>query len=256
MNASQQTNVIPMHQKIKRGCANCASMERCLCEGFDFGALHKFESTIKQVRLLSRGEQLFSVGERFRSLYAVRSGSVKVLTLTDSGEEQVLGFYLPGELIGMDAIDSSCHDCTAVALETSSLCELSLDRLESLARDIIPLQHQLHRMYAHEIARSHSMLRLLGRKNAEQRLASFLINLSDRLVVRGFSGLEFNLSMSRSDIANHLGLALETVSRLLARFQEEHLLTVNRRHIHLLKLDAIRALAGESILSHERRCYH
>ena len=255
MNASQRLNVIPFHQ-MKRGCANCASIGQCLCEGFEFGALQKFESAIKQVRLLGRGDQLFSAGERFRSLYAVRSGSIKVLTLTDSGEEQVLGFYLPGEIIGMDAIDSSIHDCTAVALETSSICELSLDRLECLGREILPLQHQMNRMYAHEIARSHSMLRLLGRKNAEQRLASFLINLSERLATRGFSSHEFNLSMSRSDIANHLGLALETVSRLLARFQEGHLVAVNRRYIHLLKPDALRALAGESVLSHERRCYH
>jgi CRP/FNR family transcriptional regulator len=218
--------------------------------------MRKFESAIKQIRMLTRGDHLFSAGERFRGLYAVRSGSMKASTVTDSGEEQILGFFLPGDVFGMEAIDSNTHDCTAIALETSSVCELSLDRLEHLGCEITALQHQINRMYAQEIARNHAMLRMLGRKNAEQRLASFLANLSDRLAARGFSASEFNLSMSRSDIANYLGLALETVSRLLARFQEENLVAVKRRNIHLLNLPALKVVAGETVFDEQHQYYH
>ena len=255
MSTNQRSSVIPF-QQMKRGCDQCSSAQQCLCKGFDAETLRQFESAIKQVRLLTRGDHLFSAGERFRGLYAVRSGSVKVSTVTDSGEEQVVGFYLPGDIIGLEAIDRSVHDGTAMALETSSICELSLTRLEQMGCQIAALQQQMNRMYAHEIAKNHAMFRMLGRKNAEQRLASFLTNLSERLAQRGLSAYEFNLSMSRSDIANYLGLALETVSRLLARFQEEGLIAVNRRHINLLNLSELKVLAGEVVPDKQDRCCH
>lgn len=224
-------------------CDAC-SMQLCLCGGLDRTLHRHVEERIRQIRVVERGRRLFDLGDRFRSLYAVRSGSIKVYTLDDEGEEQVLGFYLPGEVLGLEAIDRGWHDCAAVALETSSICELGFDSLERLGNEQPALQQRMNRIYAREIARDYATLRLLARKSAEQRLALFLVNLSERFAARGFSADEFNLSMSRNDIGNYLGLALETVSRLLARFQNQGVLKVDRRNVRLLKPEALHALAG------------
>lgn len=223
----------------------CSGAHLCLCGGSrQPGQRGARPTTLGKVRIVERGQRLFDLGEPFRALYAVRSGSVKVYTLTDEGEEQVLGFYLPGEIVGLAAIDQGYHDCGAVALETSGVCEMPLQQLEQISRDVPEIQQRLHRVYAREIARDHAQLQCLGRHSAEQRLAHFLINLSQRFAARGYSADEFHLSMSRNDIGNYLGLALETVSRLLARFQNQGLLAVNRRHVRILKPTALQVLSG------------
>jgi CRP/FNR family transcriptional regulator, anaerobic regulatory protein len=196
---------------------------------------------------LHRGDYLFRGGERFHSLYVVKTGSVKTYAPSEDGGEQVLGFHLPGEIIGLDAIDSEVHACSARVLETSAICELPFDRLEELSTAIPSLQHQMYRLLSKEIGHDTEMLLLLGRKSAEERLAVFLLNMSQRLHQRGLSATDFHLSMSRHEIGNYLGLAVETVSRLFTRFQEEGLLRVDRKHIEFLDATGLEAILGQPI---------
>jgi CRP/FNR family transcriptional regulator len=182
-------------------------------------------------------------------VYAVRSGSLKTFSIMADGREQVTGFYLPGELVGLDAISLGRHPSSAKALESSSICELSFLDLEALGEQIPGLQRQILRVMSRELLDDELLLMLIGKKTAEERLAAFLVTLAMRFRLRGFSATEYNLSMSRSDIGNYLGLAVETVSRLFTRFQHEELLSVKRRRIHIHDLEKLSMLAGESALA-------
>ena len=206
--------------------------------------VERLDSIIKRSRPLHRGDHLFRGGERFRSLYVVKTGSVKTYAPSEEGGEQVLGFHLPGEIIGLDAIDKSCHACSAKVLETSAICEVPFQRFEELAASIPSLQHQMYRLLSKEIGQDADMLLLLGKKNAEERLAAFLISMSSRLSKRGLSPTDFYLSMSRHEIGSYLGLAVETVSRLFTRFQEDGLLRVDRKHVEVLNLPSLEMMAG------------
>ena len=183
----------------------------------------------------------------------VKSGSVKSFVTDSDGSEQILGFHLPGELIGLSGIEKSRHSCSAKVLETSSFCEVPFDSLESLASRIPALQHQLFRLLSKEIGNESGQLILLGQKTAEQRLAAFLENLASRYSSRGLSNTEFILSMSRNEIGNYLGLAVETISRLFTRFQDEKLLKVERKHIQLLEIERLRCIVqGEERNNNQR----
>lgn len=206
--------------------------------------VERLDSIIKRSRPLHRGDHLFRGGERFRSLYVVKTGSVKTYAPSEEGGEQVLGFHLPGEIIGLDAIDKACHACSAKVLETSAICEVPFQRFEELAAAIPSLQHQMYRLLSKEIGQDADMLLLLGKKNAEERLAAFLTSMSSRLSKRGLSPTDFYLSMSRHEIGSYLGLAVETVSRLFTRFQEDGLLRVDRKHVEVLNLSALEMMAG------------
>lgn len=223
-------------------CKDCCMANVCLPLGLSAVELDQLMKIIDRRPPISRGEYLFEIGDPHRSLYAVRSGSIKVYIPTESGEEQVHRFILPGELLGFDAIEGEKHTCAAVALETTSVCEFPYHRLEKLCHSFQGLDHELHRLFGKEIANEHNLLQLLAKKSAEARLASFLLDLSRRLKKRGFSEREFNLSMSRHDISNYLGLAVETVSRLFARFQDDGLLTVKRRHVRLQNMPEIKEI--------------
>lgn len=233
---------------LRVGCKECSLSELCLPRGLAPAELEQLDSIVRRTRPLRRGQHVFRIGDHMRALYAVRSGSVKAYVPVEDGEEQVLGFFLPGELLGLDAIEDSTHACSALALETTSLCELPFETLEHLCQNVSGLQRQMNRLAAREISRDHAMLLLLGKRSAEQRLAAFLLNLSERFAYRGFSPHAFNLRMSRRDIGNYLGLALETVSRLFARFQDEGLLTVDRRLVQINDLERLRATAGHAAL--------
>ena len=228
---------------IKVACKDCSLFQLCLPVGINEADLTALDKIIRRRRPVRRGEHLFHVWERFQSIYAVRSGSIKTYTPTEDGHEQVIGFHLPGELLGLAAINTGSHPCAAKALETTSVCEIPFDQLETLSERVPTLQHQLLKVMSKEILHDQSLLMLLGKKSAEERLASLLISLSDRYRQRGFSVSEFHVSMSRNDIGNYLDLAVETVSRLFTRFQEEGLLTVQRKHIRILDLARLRALA-------------
>ncbi len=206
--------------------------------------VERLDDIVKRTRPLHRGDFLFRNGDRFRSLYVVKTGSVKSFAPSPEGGEQVLGFHLPGEIIGLDAIEKDAHACSAKVLETSAICEIPFGRLEELTASIASLQHQMYRLLSKEIAHDTDMLLLLGKKSAEERLAAFLISMSKRLQKRGLSPTDFYLSMSRHEIGNYLGLAVETVSRLFTRFQDEGLMLVDRKHIQLLNLEALDGLVG------------
>lgn len=235
--------------ELKNHCQNCSLYDLCLPMGLETGDLNSLDKVIKRRQSINKNNFLFRVGDTLKSVYAVRSGSFKTYLINADGTEQIVGFSLPGELLGMDAISENQHTCTAKALETSNVCEIPFDRLESLARDIPNLQHQLFRLMSKEIQQDQNLMLLLAQMPAETRLASFLLGMSERLSKRGYAANEFNLSMSRGDIANLLGMAVETISRLLSHFQEDSLLNVERKHITILDMDKLRQLANHPVAS-------
>ena len=228
----------------KVACQDCSLFQLCLPVGIDQADLAEVDSIIKRHRPIQRGDQLFASGDKFRSIYAVRSGSLKTSVLTEDGREQVTGFFLPGEIVGLDAIGTDEHTCTARALETTGVCEIPYDELESIGERIPSLPRQLLRIMSREMHHDQLMLLLLGKRSADERLAAFLFSLSQRFDLRGYSPNEFNLSMSRNDIGNYLGLAVETVSRLFSRLQEDGILLVHSRHVQLRDIARLQALAG------------
>ena len=229
---------------VKVACANCNLHNLCLPLGIDIQDIARLDDSSNRKRPLARGEFLFQAGAPFHAIYAIRSGSVKTFTATEDGQEQVTGFHLPGELVGLDAISSDTHNCSARALETTSVCEIPYAQLEDLSTRVPSLQRQLLRVMSREILQDDHMMMLLGRKAADERLAAMLMSISNRFKQRGFSPREFHLSMSRNDIGNYLGLAVETVSRLFTRFQEEGILETERKHVRILDLARLSALAG------------
>lgn len=239
-------------ETIRVACKNCTLSTLCLPMGLAPEDVERLDDIVKRTKPLHRGDYLFRSGEGFRSLYVVKTGSVKSYAPSEEGGEQVLGFHLPGEIIGLDAIGTEVHACSARVLETSAICELPFSRLEELTVTIPSLQHQMYRLLSKEISHDTEMLLLLGKKNAEERLAAFLVNMSKRLHRRGLSPTDFHLSMSRHEIGNYLGLAVETVSRLFTRFQEEELLKVDRKHVQLLDLAGLEALLGQTFAREHR----
>lgn len=201
-------------------------------------------SAVTRTRIWEPGHHVYRAGDDVRSLYVVCSGTVKNYLTSEDGGEQVLGFFLPGEILGLEAVKSRCHGCSAVVLETSSISELSLSRLETSAKNLDEPCDPLTELCSSAVARDYAALWILSKKGADQRLAGFLLNLSERYARRGFSACEYHLCMSRRDIGDYLGLALGTVSRLLSAFEAKGLLAVRRRHIRLLRINGLRALAG------------
>ncbi len=218
---------------IKVACKDCTLQELCLPLGLNEVDIAALDKAIKRRRTLKKGEMLYRSGDPLRSLYAIRSGALKTTGLIEDGRAQITGFYLPGELLGIDAINSDKHPCSAESLETSEVCEIPFAALEELASHVPGLQHQLLRIMSREIVRDEEMLMMLGRMTAEERLASCLMSFSRRLARLGGTPTEFKLSMSRQDLGEYLGLALETVSRLLSRFHDEGLIGVHGRQITL-----------------------
>lgn len=207
--------------------------------------MHQLEQlTTKRVQL-KRGDALYRAGDPLTALYAIRRGSSKTTVLGEDGREQICGYHLMGDIVGLDGIHSGGHSGHAIALEDSEICVLPVDRLEDLARHVPALQHNLHRFMSREIDRDHNIMLLLGSMRAEERLAVFLLNLAHRYRLRGYSSTEFILRMTREEIGSYLGLKLETVSRLFSRFQQEGVLQVQGRAVKLLDLVALKQLAGQ-----------
>jgi CRP/FNR family transcriptional regulator len=198
-------------------------------------------------RVLHRGDHLFRTGEEFTSLYTLRSGAAKTYVILRSGEEQVIGFHTPGDVIGLDAIQSGHYACNAVLLDTSSVCPLPFDRLCRLCAESVEIQSRLVGKMSRRILDQEGLLLVLGQKTAEQRLAAFLLHHSRNQQQLGLSPCEINLAMSRADIGSYLALAVETVSRVLTRLQEAGVLSVQRSHVEILDLDGLAAIAEETI---------
>lgn len=233
-------------KQIRQACSNCSLRELCLPIGMTREEMRQIDQLVTQGRPIRRGEYLYRAGQRFHSLYAVRLGFFKTSIISEDGREQVTGFHMNGELMGLDAISTTRHTCDAVALEDGEICELPFTDMETLARRIPALQHHLYRMMSREIVRDHSVMLLLGNMKAEERIAAFLLNLSHRFEQRGYSHSSFHLRMTREEIGSYLGLKLETVSRTLSRFQEQGLIKVQNRLIDLSDEDGLRLLVSSS----------
>ena len=232
---------------IKTACSNCNLRELCLPFGLSLEELERLDDLISTRRRIKRGDHLYRAGEPFDSIYAIRSGFFKTDVLLEDGRDQVTGFQMAGELLGLDGISTEFHTCNAIALEDSEICSIPFSRLESLSREIHNLQHHFHKVMSREIVRDHGVMMLLGTMRAEERLAAFLLNLSQRFTARGFSHAEFYLRMTREEIGSYLGLKLETVSRAFSRFQEEGYIAVQQKHIRILDVNGLKAL-----MNHQR----
>ena len=226
-------------------CQSCGLYQLCLPMGLDSADTALLDRYVKRKRTFKRGQVLYRSGDAFTYVYAIRSGSVKTFISTDDGRLQITGFHVPGELLGLNALGDNCHNCEAVALEATSVCEISMDCFKELVKQIPSAHYQMLRMMSKEIKLNQELMLLLGKKNAEERLATYLLSLSRRFAMRNYSPTHFNLSMSRGDIGDYLGIAEETVCRLFTRFQEEGIISSERRYIVLNDLERLSAIARE-----------
>ena len=236
---------------IKVSCSSCSLSELCLPHGMSGHDMDELDKIVRRQQPFQPGQHIFRAGDHSHSMFAVRSGALKSYCTTENGDEQVLGFTLPGELVGLDGMSDGIYGSSSVVLETASVCELPYNDLEEMCNTLHGLNRQMMRVVSKEISADQSMLLLLGKRTAEEKLAAFLLSLSARYKSRSLSASEFNLPMSRQDIGNYLGLAIETVSRLFAQFQKKNLLTVNRRQIVLVDMPTLRAMV-EGCAGHKR----
>jgi CRP/FNR family transcriptional regulator len=232
--------------KLKTVCSTCNLRELCLPVGLSQSHVEELDELVYARRKVKRGKVLYAAGDRFESLYAIRSGFFKTNLIHEDGRDHVTGFQMAGELLGMDGIGTEIHSCNAVALEDSEVCNIPFARLEELSREIAPLQHHFHKVMSREIVRDHGVMMLLGSMRAEERLAAFLLNLSQRFTARGYSASEFNLRMTREEIGSYLGLKLETVSRIFSKFQEDGMISVQQKHIRITDIAALHHLVGQA----------
>ncbi len=233
---------IPIHvHPLATACTTCAVNGLCLPVGFSKDEAERLDTLISQRIRVKKGAGLFHAGDPLQNLYAVRFGSFKTTLVSADGRGQVTGFLMSGDILGLDAISTERHACSAFALEDSEVCPISFSRLERLAGEFPSLQHNLNRMLSREIVRDHEMLMMMGCHNADERLAAFLVGLSQRFVSRGYSAHGYLLRMSREDIASYLGLRLETVCRSLARFRDLGLIAYQGRVMEILDLANLQA---------------
>ena len=229
-------------ENIKVACSNCNLRELCMPVGLAPGELQRIDDLVATRRKIKRRETLFRNGEPFTSLYAIRTGVFKTRVTSEDGRDQVTGFQMAGEIIGLDGIVNDQHTCDAVALEDAEVCVMPFERIEELSREVTALQRHVHQIMSREIVREHGVMLLLGSMRAEERLAAFLLNLVQRLHARGFSRSELVLRMTREEIGSYLGLKLETVSRTFSKFADEGIVEVRQRHLRILDAQALRRI--------------
>jgi len=227
---------------LKVACSNCNLRELCMPAGFNAAEMQRLDEVVEKRRRIKQGELLFNSGDTFTSLYAIRTGFFKTFVTSEDGREQVTGFQMAGEIIGMDGIVSDHHNCNAVALEDAEVCVMPFSDVEELSRELPGLQRHVHKIMSREIVRENSVMMLLGNMRAEERLAAFLLNLVQRLHARGLSQSELVLRMTREEIGSYLGLKLETVSRAFSKFSEEGIIEVKQRYVKILAPDALKKI--------------
>ena len=231
-------------ETLKVACSNCNLRELCHPIGLSDQDFAKVEGLISERKRVERGQALFRDGDKFESLYAIRSGFFKTNLITKDGREQITGFQMAGEMMGLDGIVNDHFTCNAFALENSEVCLLPYHNMEELAREVPSLQHHVHKVMSREIVRENGVMLLLGSMKANERLAAFLLNLIGRLQVRGYSDSAMILRMTREEIGSYLGLKLETVSRTFSKFVDDGILEVQQRTIKILKPDALKLIAN------------
>ena len=231
-------------QSIKLACSNCNLRELCMPLALNEEELQKLDNLVTTRHKIVRGDTLYRNGEKFSALYAIRTGFFKTSVAAEDGRDQVTGFQMAGEVIGLDGIVSDHHTCDAVALEDAEVCVMNFDRLEDLSREINALQRHVHKIMSREIVRENGVMLLLGSMRADERLAAFLLNLVQRLHARGFSQSELVLRMTREEIGSYLGLKLETISRTFSKFVEEGIVEVKQRHVRIMNPDALKLIVN------------
>jgi len=215
-------------------CADCSLRSLCLPLLMSEDDLKRLDALVDSRRFVKRGQALFRTGDRFEAVYAIRAGFFKTRLASTDGQEQVTGFQMAGEVLGLDGISTEMHPCDAVALEDSEVCVIRYGQLEFLSREFTDLQRQFHKVMSREIVNDHGMMRLLGNRRAEERVAAFVLDLTQRLRLRGFSASSLVLRMTREEIGTYLGLTLETVSRCFSRLHDDGVLRVHRRQVDVL----------------------
>lgn len=241
-----QANSPQCHSMPQTNCSTCRLNTLCLPISLELQDINKLDEIIQRGRPIQKGDRVYHAGEKFRSVYAVRSGAIKTIANTQDGQEQITGFYLPSEIIGMDGLATNAHSNTAVALETSAVCEIPFSRLEELSAQLPNLQRRFFQLMSKEIANDQQLITLLSKNNADQRIASLLLSISARNHNRGLAAEEFYLPMSRSDIGNYLGLTIETVSRVMGRLHKTGIIELDKKHVKILDMAALRSLAFSS----------
>ena len=232
--------------ELRTRCANCNLRELCLPVGLSGEDMDRLDRVIRKRQRVAKGELLYRQDDAFLRLFAVRVGHFKTYQVTHDGEQQITGFQMPGEILGLDAISSGKHQCDAKALEDSEVCEIQYSELEALFVQIPALLRQFHRLMSQEITRDQSVMLLLGNMASEQRFSAFLVNLSSRYAARGYASTSLQLRMGREEIGNYLGLTIESISRLIAKFKKAGLLEVSNREVRILDMPRLREIASGS----------
>jgi len=227
---------------LKVACSNCNLRELCMPVGLDTNDMQKLDSIVATRKHVKQGQMLFSNGDPFTSLYAIRTGFFKTCVSNEDGREQVTGFQMAGEIIGLDGIVTDHHSCNAVALEDAEVCVMPFANVEDLSREFPVLQRHVHKVMSREIVRENGMMMMLGNMRAEERLAAFLMNLVQRLHARGFSQSEMILRMTREEIGSYLGLKLETISRTFSKLSEDGIIEVKQRYVKILRADDLKKI--------------
>ncbi|QYJ80453.1 electron transport transcriptional regulator EtrA [Shewanella acanthi] len=246
MTIEQNKNRRPASGGCTIHCHDCSMGTLCIPFTLNTNELDQLDEIIERKKPIQKGEQIFKSGDPLKSLFAIRSGTIKSYTITEQGDEQITGFHLAGDVIGFDGIHAQQHQSFAQALETSMVCEIPFNVLDELSGTMPKLRQQIMRLMSNEIMSDQEMILLLSKKNAEERLAAFISNLANRFGNRGFSHKEFRLTMTRGDIGNYLGLTVETISRLLGRFQKSGLIEVKGKYITIVEPNELNLLAGNA----------
>ncbi len=232
--SASQTVQVPPVATAKTQCSSCHLRDLCLPCGMAGVDIDRLDSMMFARRKIKAGQTLYREGDRFQFIYAVRAGTLKSSLMLTDGREQVSGFHIAGELVGLDGAAQGHHASATMALEDTEICAIPYAHLTDVAASVSGMQHVISRLMSREILREHSLMMLLGSMNAEERLAAFLLNLSQRMKARGYSASEFHLRMSRAEIGSYLGMKLETVSRTFSAFQQQRLLQVDKKHVRIL----------------------
>lgn len=241
----QPLPIVPINAKtVKVACSSCNLKELCMPMGLNQNELARLDEIVAVRKKVRRGMSLFRNGDKFSSLFAIRTGFFKTSVGAEDGRDQVTGFQMAGEVLGLDGIVNDVHTCDAIALEDAEVCVMPFGNIEDLSQEIPGLQRHVHKIMSREIVREHGVMLLLGSMRAEERLAAFLLNLAERLHARGFSQSELLLRMTREEIGSYLGLKLETVSRTFSKFVELGIIEAKQRHIRILLLDELALLVG------------
>ena len=229
---------------VQEACSQCSLAHLCLPYGLGIGDIKRLETLVDVGAPVARGAELFSQGDELAAIYAVGSGAMKTSMIDAEGFEQIMGFYYPGDLLGLDGMGDEIHHCTATALEDSQICRIPFDQLDHLVDEVPGLRRQLMRLMSQALSEDEQLLLTLGRKSSEGRIATLLVSLSRRRLLRGLSASPVRLSMKRADLANFLGMRIETVSRVLRRLQECEIIAVDRSDVSILDFPALESWAA------------